>query len=275
MKMCFGVHTHSTWCDGENTAEEMVLAAIKLGFTDLGFSSHSPTPFDESCPGVQDEAAYRAGIQRLRQAYRGRLNILCGMEQDFYAPVDKSQYDYIISSVHYLQPAMHGAMCIDNNPTMTRGILEGSFSGDALAMIKAYYALEVENAETYKPDVVGHFDLIAKHNRDSRWFDEEDVRYRRLALEALDAVLGQLRAYGGMLEVNTGAMARGLRDVPYPAPFLLRHAAQKKARVIITTDSHKTATLDAHYETAKQLLQQAGFASMAVLQGGVFRDILI
>ena len=30
-------HTHSKFCDGKNTAEEMVLAAIDKGFTVLGF----------------------------------------------------------------------------------------------------------------------------------------------------------------------------------------------------------------------------------------------
>lgn len=35
-------HTHSTWCDGKDTLEDMAQAAIDLGFTDLGFTCHSP-----------------------------------------------------------------------------------------------------------------------------------------------------------------------------------------------------------------------------------------
>ena len=34
-------HTHTTFCDGSHSAEEMVLSAIEKGFTALGFSGHS------------------------------------------------------------------------------------------------------------------------------------------------------------------------------------------------------------------------------------------
>ena len=36
-------HTHTTFCDGKNTPEEMVVAAIEKGFVALGFSTHSPS----------------------------------------------------------------------------------------------------------------------------------------------------------------------------------------------------------------------------------------
>ena len=39
-------HTHTRFCDGKNTAEEMVNAAIRLGLSKIGFSCHSFTPFD-------------------------------------------------------------------------------------------------------------------------------------------------------------------------------------------------------------------------------------
>ena len=34
-------HTHTKYCDGKNTPDEMVQRAIELGFTHLGFSEHS------------------------------------------------------------------------------------------------------------------------------------------------------------------------------------------------------------------------------------------
>ena len=39
-------HTHTTFCDGKNTAEEVVLSAIEKGFSAIGFSGHGYTPFD-------------------------------------------------------------------------------------------------------------------------------------------------------------------------------------------------------------------------------------
>ena len=34
-------HTHTYFCDGKDSPEEMVLSAIERGFTTLGFSIHS------------------------------------------------------------------------------------------------------------------------------------------------------------------------------------------------------------------------------------------
>ena len=33
-------HTHTTFCDGSDSAEDVVLAAIDKGFSHLGFSGH-------------------------------------------------------------------------------------------------------------------------------------------------------------------------------------------------------------------------------------------
>ena len=41
-------HVHTNFSDGRDTPEEMVRAAIARGMTEIGFSDHSPTWFDES-----------------------------------------------------------------------------------------------------------------------------------------------------------------------------------------------------------------------------------
>ena len=42
------LHSHTTYCDGKNSPEEMALAAMDRGFDVFGFSGHSYTAFDES-----------------------------------------------------------------------------------------------------------------------------------------------------------------------------------------------------------------------------------
>ena len=44
--MISNFHTHSVFCDGDNTLEEIATSAIEKGFTALGFSGHGFTPFD-------------------------------------------------------------------------------------------------------------------------------------------------------------------------------------------------------------------------------------
>ena len=41
-------HTHTTFCDGKDSPEELVLEAIRLGCPEIGFSGHAHTAFDES-----------------------------------------------------------------------------------------------------------------------------------------------------------------------------------------------------------------------------------
>lgn len=273
--MTSNVHTHSVWCDGLNTAREMAYAAVALGFTDLGFSSHSPSPFDPTCSGVLDQPGYRAEIAALRREYRGKLGILCGIEQDYYTPVNRADYDYIIGSVHYIALPRGVLFAADDNYNTIDISVRDFYHGDSIAMTRDFYALVAKNAQVNKPDIIGHFDLIAKFNSGNAIFDEQSKAYQDIALAAANEVIDVISQYGGIIEVNAGTMARGLRDVPYPAPFLLRHMADRNARVIITTDSHRASTLDAGFDRALEFVKDAGFKSMTVLKDGKFVDISI
>ena len=40
-------HTHTVYCDGRDTPEELVLEALRLGCPELGFSEHSWLPGED------------------------------------------------------------------------------------------------------------------------------------------------------------------------------------------------------------------------------------
>ena len=98
------LHTHTVFGDGKNTAEEMVLGAIRAGCGSLGFSEHSPLPPDVDPDGYTMAAdsvpAYRREVLRLREAYAGKLEIFLGLEQDIDSAPPEDRYDYVIGSVH-------------------------------------------------------------------------------------------------------------------------------------------------------------------------------
>ena len=61
------LHTHTVFCDGKDTAEEMVRGAMAAGCRSLGFSGHSPLPFDDSWTMKEvDVPRYREEVLRLR-----------------------------------------------------------------------------------------------------------------------------------------------------------------------------------------------------------------
>ena len=61
------LHTHSTFCDGKNTPEEMVQLAIKKGFDSIGFSGHSYMSFSkEWSMSLADTEIYKKQITQLQ-----------------------------------------------------------------------------------------------------------------------------------------------------------------------------------------------------------------
>ncbi len=233
------LHTHTVYSDGKNTAEEMLLAAIGAGLECIGISDHSYTFFDESyCMKKEAIPAYRREIAALKEKYRGRIRVLCGIEQDCWSEEPADGYDYVIGSVHYVK-ADGLYLPVDESADILRSAVEEHFGGDWYAYAEAYYATVALIPERTGADVVGHFDLMSKFNDGGILFDGNDPRYRAAWRKAADSLL----AAGIPFEINTGAVARGYRSVPYPAPEILEYLRSRGAALIWSSDSHSAETL--------------------------------
>lgn len=80
------LHNHCNLCDGKNTPEEMIAAAVKAGITDFGFSSHSYACFDMGA-SVKNEREY---IERIKSVIKNNdlpVNLYLGAEEDLFCPV--------------------------------------------------------------------------------------------------------------------------------------------------------------------------------------------
>ena len=247
-------HVHTTFCDGKNTAEEMVLAAIDRGLTRLGFSGHAHMPFDDGC-AMSPEAtdAYRREVSRLREEYRDRIEIFCGIEQDFFSDVTAEGYDYVIGSVHSLRIGGEYLSVDESGETFRRAVSE-HFDGDALSFAEEYFRLAAQVVERTGADLIGHFDLVTKFNEGGCFFDENHPRYIAASNAALDALLRTGRPF----EINTGAVSRGYRRSPYPGLRILRRIAERGGRVILSSDSHRSDTLCFQFAEAQALAESVG-----------------
>ncbi len=260
------LHTHTTFCDGKSTPAEMAAAALAAGCGSIGFSGHAPLPFPNVWSMKEESVApYRAAVLALREEYAGRLEVYLGLEQDILSPALAETYDYRIGSVHCLRTA-EGVISVDASREEFADAVRRCYGGDALALAEDYYRQEAQVVEKTGCQIVGHFDLVTKFNEGDRFFDEGDRRYRAAALDALDALLER----DVLFEINTGAMARGCRSVPYPAPFLLRHIHERRGRVLITGDSHSAAALLYGYPQAFALAAACGFTESYYLVGRAF-----
>ena len=271
MKVLQNLHTHTTYCDGADSPEEIVLAALEKGFTSIGFSGHAHMPWSQAYARRGDRSeAYKQEISRLKEAYRNRIRIYCGLEMEFYSPVDLSGYDYLIGSVHYLE--MDGQPAgFDRSLAETEAYIQKYFGGDAMAFAKGYYETLCRLPERGSFDILGHFDLITKNNEVGCFLDTSSGEYLRAGYEAIHALRGKIPLF----EVNTGAIARGYRKTPYPQPEFLKEFRSCGYGPVITSDCHNKAYLDCEFDTAAQLLAQAGFRTKWVLTDTGFQEVAL
>ena len=257
-------HNHTRYVDGGNTAPEMAKAAYEAGFVSFGFSEHGMQTFDEDyCLTPESDAAYRAEILGLKREYEGRMKIRLGIERDSYALFDRLGYEYVIGSTHYL-PIGEGHLSVDGMEENVRRLILEGYGGDPYQMAADYFARHADYVTAFRPDIIGHFDLVKKLNARCGFFDESDPRYTGPALEALSRVAKT----GALLEINTGAIARGWRVDPYPSPLLLKRWRELGGRTIISGDCHDARFIDCAFDLCVQMLLAAGFTECWQLGAG-------
>ncbi len=264
--MLTNYHTHSVFCDGKDTPEEMALAAIEKGFDALGFSGHGYTKRDSSfC--MQDLDGYISTVRGLQSKYADKIQIYLGVEEDLIHPANRKDYDYIISSSHYvLKDGKYYS--VDGSPECLQSCI-ALFDGDPIQYAHAYYRPFCDYILKRKPDIIGHFDLITKFDELNDHMFLEDMEYTKLAAQYLQIAMQS----DCIFEVNTGAIARGMRTSPYPSLALLHIMKKNGAKVLVSSDCHDKNMLDCWLEEAKALLRDVGFRQEYVLYDGKFRSI--
>lgn len=265
MKLLSNCHTHTQFCDGRSTAEEMVLSALREGFVSLGFSSHGPQNFDNAYSIRPDsEKAYMAEIERLKEKYKGDIRIYLGVERDLFSTADPRDYEYYLASVHYIPTVRGEYIGVDGSAEKLHAYIKYDLGGDGLKFVRQYYELLVGYAQAYHPPIIGHFDLLRKNNTRLQFVDETSIAYQDIAMQALKA----LRETGAMLEVNTGAIARGYMQSQYPDHFALRYWAMLGGEVVVNSDCHDAKYLACAFDKMPALLQKCGFDHVVQLGAG-------
>lgn len=261
-------HTHTRWCDGRNTVEEMIRAALSQGMRALGFSGHSYTAFDESCCMMpEDIPKYAAEVRAAKARYQGQLEIYLGVEDDLLGTRPDFPRDYTIGSVHALAAGGEYHI-VDWKPEILTRAVETAYGGDFYRLTSDYFASMARLPAVTGCEIIGHFDLVSKFNEGGRLFDEDDPRYWRPALEVLEALCRQDLVF----EINTGAMSRGYRTAPYPSPRFLQAIHDFGGAVHLSSDSHSAGTITAYFPEALAFAKHCGFRTARVLTPSGWAD---
>ena len=276
-------HTHSTFCDGKFSAEDMVIAAIEKGFDHLGFSSHclhplNPEfykPFDNiwHIPSANIKS-YTEEIRRLKEKYADKIQLYLGFEADYF---DSPEYgtaipsmenyaefepDYLIGAVHFINTDK-GFFTVDNKPEIVKESLSRLYSKpngeiDGRAAVCDYFAAERAMLQKGDFDIIAHCDLIKLRNGPLNFFNPEESWYK----DELKATALEIARSGVIAEINTGAIGRGIMDDTYPSQYFLELLYELGVPVCINSDAHTTQMLDGAFDRAAAQAKKTGYTEL-------------
>jgi len=263
-------HTHSHFSDGSSHPEAYIERAIQLSFDVLGFTEHSPLPFDNPFsfkPARKEEYLHLMG--ELKRRYSEKLILHAGMEMDYIPGISedfrsiREEYhaDYLIGSVHLVKPDLSEELWFTDGPhqeTYDDGITK-LFNGDARKAVTTYYRQVNTMITTQDFEIIGHFDKIKMHNR-NRYFREDEKWYRDLVLETLSLI----RQKGLIVEVNSRGIYKKRSDSPYPGLEILKEIARQNIPVMINSDAHQPGELDGAFPETTSVLSDAGISKVLV-----------
>lgn len=252
----YNLHTHSVYCDGKDTPEEMICEAIERGLYAIGFSGHSYAPFDPEVSMIPEGTRiYRNKVRELREKYKSHIKVYLGIERELFSPNDDFDYDYTIASSHYIKTDGE-YIPIDLGRDVFEKLAEKLGGYDKL--YENYFENVGNTLEYTKADIIGHFDLITKYNEGDRYFDTNDAHYLKCAEKALEK-LSHIP-----FEVNVGAIARGWRTSPYPSLPILKKLCDMGGKVVYSSDCHDKKMLDFLYDDMLEYVKEAGFKGFAL-----------
>ncbi|MBR2322887.1 MAG: histidinol-phosphatase HisJ family protein [Clostridia bacterium] len=256
-------HNHTTFCDGKNTPREMVEYAIENGARAIGFSSHGYTPYDlRYC--MKDTDSYIAEINRLKIEFKDKIEVYLGIEEDAFAPVDRSKFDYTIGSMHYIEKG--GVYYPIDSSIDYNNKMRLAFDYDAIKIATQYYEKFITYIKTRKPDIIGHFDLITKFDEKAESLFLDNQEYHLLAQKYLDSLL----PVDSIFEINVGAIVRGYRTKPYPYTNLLHKINKQGGKIILSIDAHSKELLTYDFTDTIKYLKDIGFSSVYTIKDGKF-----
>ena len=246
--MLVDYHTHNALCKhADGTLEEYVQQAVALGLDEIGLSDHTPMPnnwdIDVRMYEEQFWTDYKPQVKRLQEKYQGKIKIKFALEGDFFPGTEdwvrtfnsKSDFDYIIGSVHYL-----GEWGFDNP------LYVGKFKDvDIDQVYVSYYDHIKRSAQSGLFDIIGHCDLVKKYGH----------RPTKNIEEVLRETFKVVKKSGMSVEINTSGLRKPVKEI-YPSEQILSILSELGVPLTLGSDAHTPADVGKDFSLAKQLVEK-------------------
>jgi histidinol-phosphatase (PHP family) len=227
--------------------EEFVESAIARGLKTMGFADHNPLPDRLGANVRMDESElddYVQSVLDLRQRYQGRIEVLLGLEMDYlegleaYLEKQTTRYpwDYIIGSIHYLDPECRQISWPRN------------FTGDAAQLYAHYFELLRKMVGAGLCDIVAHFDVPRRSGRSHSEREAGDIT----------RTLKEIHRAGLSLEVNTSGYRHPELPRPdtYPTRTVITEAVALGIPLVVNSDAHAPDEIALKFDEMEAMLSK-------------------
>lgn len=248
--------------DSSTPMEEMILQSIFQGLTTICFTEHNDFefPITDLDPKGKFECnadLYFKEFNEYQNKYAGKIQLLFGIELGLQPSVIKqnksyveaNNFDYIIGSSH---------LCNGIDPSCS-GFYKGRSEEEAY---REYFDSVLENIMNFSDfDVYGHLDYVVRYgpNADTKY---SYAKYH----DILDRILSLLIDKGKGIEINTGGLKRGMRDLHPCADIIKRYKDLGGEIITVGSDAHVPKNIAAYFSRAEDVLNECGFKYYTVFE---------
>lgn len=242
-------HMHTPLCrHATGEPAEYAAAAVRAGLCEIGFSDHNPMRvdrFDSWRMLLSELDEYVAKVQEARRAQPG-LCIKLAMEVD-YQPggeewvrdlAGRHPWDYLIGSVHYIEPTF----AVDDPSAIGQWKERETYE-----VWEAYFERLTMAAESGLFDIIGHADLCKKFG----FYPQRDCG------AMFTRFLSAASRSGVAMELNTAGLRKDCREI-YPSPRMVRMAAEMRVPITFGSDAHAPEEVGMAFGQAVALARAAG-----------------
>jgi histidinol-phosphatase (PHP family) len=247
------LHNHTTLCHhAEGEPFQYVETAISRGTEFFGFTDHAPMDFDPTYRMKFSEIdKYFSMIDEVAEKYKNKIEILKGFEVDYLPKyhddrVLKSDVDYLIGSIHFLQ-----GWGFDNPEFI------GNYEKVDIDELWKLYFSELENmAKSELFQIVGHLDLLKVFK-----FLPKKNRVGDLVQETLKAV----KKSGMAIEINASGLRKPIAET-YPSREILELVKDFKIPITTSSDAHSPKQVGMFKAEIEKLVKEIGFTEAAIFR---------
>lgn len=256
-------HLHSSY-SGDSSApmEDMILKGIQMGLTHMCFTEHMdpdfpyPDPEEEGMFELNTDS-YLYELARLKEKYASQIQLLFGVElgvqphlrRELSIYAKSYDFDFIIASSH---------LCNKKDPYYP-SFYEGRSDEEAY---REYFLSILDNLRAFGNfDVYGHLDYVVRYGKNK----DADYCYDKYR-DIFDRILETLMEKEKGLEINTGAIGYGLKELNPCTELLRRYRKLGGELITVGSDAHDPQSVARGFDRAAQILTDCGFRYYATFE---------